>query len=197
MHAANWPGAFSASGGTILAQSASFNGWGQRGWKGHPEGGSMGLGTSPARTIPKRCRPRTRRGAAAPRLAPFGPRGRMERMTLLQAHLAAAVLPGDGDRELRRALDEVLVLLDDREAAEGDEFPDAERGSLIGIVRPGALHSTVAPVEMPLVKSVGAIPGAQYCPVSQPPQRSSSGALAFGPSPPARIFRTIDFIGPV
>src|SRR5690606_9238956 len=51
MHAANWPGAFSASGGVMAAQSASFSGCGQRGWKGHPEGGATGLGTSPLSTM--------------------------------------------------------------------------------------------------------------------------------------------------
>jgi hypothetical protein len=50
MHAAKWSGAFSASGGTMVAQSRSFSGCWQRGWNGQPGGGEDGLGTSPCST---------------------------------------------------------------------------------------------------------------------------------------------------
>ena len=52
--AASWPASFSLRSGASSRQS----GWarGQRGWKRQPDGGSIGLGTSPSSTM--RCRAR-------------------------------------------------------------------------------------------------------------------------------------------
>src|SRR5205823_9754175 len=48
-HAAVWPGPCGTSGGSSREQiSVAYR---QRGWNLHPEGGAIGLGTSPSRTI--------------------------------------------------------------------------------------------------------------------------------------------------
>ena len=49
LHATNRPSPRASSGGTSTEHEASFEGCGHRGWKGHPGGGSFGLGTSPWR----------------------------------------------------------------------------------------------------------------------------------------------------
>src|SRR6185312_4833102 len=50
MHAAQCPGAFSSSGGTISVHAASFAGCWHRGWNTQPDGGFAGEGTSPVST---------------------------------------------------------------------------------------------------------------------------------------------------
>src|SRR3954454_17204278 len=64
MHAAQWPGAFSSRGGTIVAHAASRAGCWQRGWNTHPLGGFAGEGTSPASRMRSRLTPGSGAGTA-------------------------------------------------------------------------------------------------------------------------------------
>ena len=72
MQAAKWPPPLSASGGRILAQSASLSGCWQRGWKGQPLGGLAGEGTSPCRTMRVRRRVGSGTGTAESSACVYG-----------------------------------------------------------------------------------------------------------------------------